>query len=222
MPTDTFFNLSEDKRTELVSVLLEEFSAKEYLSVSVNRIVEKAGISKGSFYQYFEDKKDSYLYLVRLAVDEKIAFHRTLSQKEDLDLFSRLRWKMAQGLKFQFSSPDLARVLYRAATESLPFKAETISQIRTMSEQNFYREVQAAQAAGEIRDDVDPGLAVFMLMSVFNELGEYIIDRFDIPTDRLVNVGGEVFGEQEVQNLLGSVISVLEDGLKNRGSGENG
>jgi len=37
-----------------------------------------------------------------------------------------------------------------------------------------------------------------------------------------VNVGGEVFGEQEVQNLLGSVISVLEDGLKNRGSGENG
>ncbi len=221
MPTDTFFNLPEDKRTELVTVMLEEFAADEYLRVSVNRIVEKAGISKGSFYQYFEDKKDSYLYLVRLAVDEKIAFHRTLSLQDELDLFSRLRWMLAQGLNFQFSSPELARVLYRAATDSLPFKEETISQIRTMSEEFFSREVRAAQAAGEIRDDVDPGLAGFFFSSVFNELGEYIIERFNIPTDRLVEDGGAVLAEQRIRDLLDGVISVLEYGLKYRFPGEN-
>ena len=53
MPKDTFFNLPEDKRALICKVALEEFGEYTFDQASINRIVAKAGIAKGSFYQYF-------------------------------------------------------------------------------------------------------------------------------------------------------------------------
>ena len=61
MPYETFFNLPEEKRQTIFDILLEEFAENDYNSVSISRIVNRAGIAKGSFYQYFEDKKDLFL-----------------------------------------------------------------------------------------------------------------------------------------------------------------
>ena len=61
MPKETFFNLPEVKRGAILDAALEEFAAYPYDQASVNRIVARAGIPKGSFYQYFENKKDLYL-----------------------------------------------------------------------------------------------------------------------------------------------------------------
>ncbi len=62
MPSQTFFNLPKEKRDTLIKIALNEFSANEYNSASVSRIVKETGIAKGSFYQYFQDKKDLYLF----------------------------------------------------------------------------------------------------------------------------------------------------------------
>ena len=51
MPSQTFFNLSEEKREAIVKVALDEFSRFDYSSASISRIVRKTGIAKGSFYQ---------------------------------------------------------------------------------------------------------------------------------------------------------------------------
>ncbi|NIV34346.1 MAG: TetR family transcriptional regulator, partial [Anaerolineae bacterium] len=50
MPKDTFFNLPEDKRALICKVALEEFGEYAFDQASINRIVAKAGIAKGSFY----------------------------------------------------------------------------------------------------------------------------------------------------------------------------
>lgn len=63
MPTQTFFNLSEDKRQNLIQCAFEEFSKKPYEEASINAIIQTAEIPRGSFYQYFEDKDDLYYFL---------------------------------------------------------------------------------------------------------------------------------------------------------------
>ena len=65
MPTDTFFRLPEEKRKRLMEAAWEEFTAVRCSEVSINKIVRAAGIPRGSFYQYFTDKDDLFLYLVR-------------------------------------------------------------------------------------------------------------------------------------------------------------
>lgn len=64
MPTDTFFRLPEPKRELLLHCARQEFARVPFPDASINRIIRSAGIPRGSFYMYFEDKTDLFLYLM--------------------------------------------------------------------------------------------------------------------------------------------------------------
>lgn len=64
VPSKTFYNLSETKRERIIAGAMKEFSDKSFNDVSISSIVKNSNISRGSFYQYFEDKKDLYFYLI--------------------------------------------------------------------------------------------------------------------------------------------------------------
>ena len=70
MPKQTFFNLPEDKRENLINIAIEEFAENDYQTASISRIVANAGIAKGSFYQYFENKEDN--------IDDIFVFHELM------------------------------------------------------------------------------------------------------------------------------------------------
>ena len=70
MPKQTFVNLPEEKRKAFIEIALDEFADNDYNSASVSKIVEKAGIAKGSVYQYFADKKDLFMYLLDVCNQE--------------------------------------------------------------------------------------------------------------------------------------------------------
>lgn len=64
MCTETFLRLPEEKRTRFLNAAWEEFTSARFTDVSVNKIVRRAGIPRGSFYQYFTDKDDLFAYLL--------------------------------------------------------------------------------------------------------------------------------------------------------------
>ena len=64
MPTSTFFSLPEQKRQRLLDAAVEEFTRASYDKASINKIIHQAGIPRGSFYQYFEDKEDLFHYIL--------------------------------------------------------------------------------------------------------------------------------------------------------------
>ena len=64
MPTTTFFNLPPPKRERLLRAAVEEFAQKPFNEVSINRIIHVAGIPRGSFYQYFENKTDLFQHIL--------------------------------------------------------------------------------------------------------------------------------------------------------------
>ena len=58
MIKNTFYNLSQEKRDRIVNAVIDEFTEHPTDKVSINKIIQRAGISRGSFYQYFDDKVD--------------------------------------------------------------------------------------------------------------------------------------------------------------------
>lgn len=64
MPYQTFFNLPEEKQKKLMAAIRLEFSRVPFREVSINQIIQKADISRGSFYQYFKNKQDMLQYLL--------------------------------------------------------------------------------------------------------------------------------------------------------------
>lgn len=64
MYTKTFQNLSQQKKERIIHAALTEFSAHPFNEASITNIVKNADISRGSFYQYFDNKENLYQFLV--------------------------------------------------------------------------------------------------------------------------------------------------------------
>lgn len=64
MCTETFLRLPEEKRNRFLDAAWEEFTTVSFSDVSINKIIRRAGIPRGSFYQYFTDKNDLFSYLL--------------------------------------------------------------------------------------------------------------------------------------------------------------
>jgi AcrR family transcriptional regulator len=65
MPKETFFKLSDDKKNKIIESAKIEFARTDFDKTSIKNIVENAGIARGSFYQYFDDKEDLLEYIVK-------------------------------------------------------------------------------------------------------------------------------------------------------------
>ena len=100
MPSDTFLRLNDEKKKKLVDASFKEFSLYNFNDVSINRIIKEAGISRGSFYMYFVDKKDLYFYLLEQHLEILINNMKNDLIKNKGDLF-----KMFQNnIKEEFNS----------------------------------------------------------------------------------------------------------------------
>lgn len=55
MPKDMFYKIAIEKQKLFLSAAKKEFTTKPYEQASVNSIIKEAKISRGSFYNYFED-----------------------------------------------------------------------------------------------------------------------------------------------------------------------
>ena len=56
--------LDADRRTRLFESAAEEFAAHGFDGASLNRILEKSGMSKSSLYYYFDDKADLFTTMI--------------------------------------------------------------------------------------------------------------------------------------------------------------
>ena len=65
MPKATFYRLSKEKQQQLLDAAKLEFSQRPFQCVNVTDLISRMGIATGSFYQYFEDKKDLYFYVLK-------------------------------------------------------------------------------------------------------------------------------------------------------------
>ena len=65
MPSERFLRLPEEKRGLICQIAMDEFIHVPLEKVSINRIIQKAGISRGSFYTYFEDKRELLVWVLK-------------------------------------------------------------------------------------------------------------------------------------------------------------
>lgn len=60
MPRPRFHRLDPERQRRILDVAAEEFADHGFEGASYNRIIERAGLSKGAMYYYFDDKADLY------------------------------------------------------------------------------------------------------------------------------------------------------------------
>jgi TetR/AcrR family transcriptional regulator len=216
MPKPTFFNLSEEKRALIINLAIDEFANHDYKNASLTNIVTKAGVAKGSMYQYFENKKELYFYLLQLATEEKKAFLTQFPPPEPgMSVFDFLRWVIQMGTRFELSRPGLAQVAYRALFGDRPFGDEPFLKIRT-SVLDYYRQlIEMGIAQGTIDDQIDRDVAVFVFSTLFNEFGRFLIEHLSIDPLSLID-GKTNYQTIPLEEMTDKLIDILEHGLTSR------
>ncbi len=87
MCTETFLRLPEEKRSRFLDAAWEEFTAVSYSDASINKIIRRAGIPRGSFYQYFADKADLFAYLLNDIREHFLRAFKELLVQAEGDIF---------------------------------------------------------------------------------------------------------------------------------------
>ena len=178
MPKQTFLNLPEEKRNIIVNAAIEEFAEYGLENASTNRIVANSGISKGSFYQYFEDKQDVFMYLLTVLEREKVEyFQGKHPPSTNMDTFQYFRWMIKTGMEFNTSHPLLTQAISRVLFGEGLYYGNTFSDVRERTAQGLRTMIEQAVANGEVDPSVDMDLAVMIMETWSNAISTYVLSE---------------------------------------------
>ena len=118
MPTSLFWGLNTEKQQNIVSAGVSEFADYSYENSSTNRIVKKAGISKGSLFKYFPTKEDFYFYILDEITSELISVLEEKVNTLSPDLFQRILQYSALEFSWYILYPEKSKMIVRAFTKS--------------------------------------------------------------------------------------------------------
>lgn len=170
MPTETWWNLPEDKRQRISQAAMAEFGAKGFSAGSLNVVAREAGIAKGSLFQYFADKLDFFATVCDTG-SSAIADATIGAVDVDQPFFEMLCELVVHWLEY-FRRHPLEREMAFAAANEIDNQAR--ASVRGVANAHYAKVLrplaETAQSRGEIRSDVDVDLVISMVTLVLRHL----------------------------------------------------
>jgi AcrR family transcriptional regulator len=210
MPKPTFLNLPPEKREKIINAAVEEFATYGLENASTNRIVENSGISKGSFYQYFEDKQDVFMHLISVLEKEKMDFFKGRHPgSTHLDTFEYFRWVIKVGMEFNSANPRMTQAVSRVLLGEGLYYGEHFATYRAKTTRALEMMLNQAIENGEVDPSVDVELAVMVMDTWSNAIGTYILNEGRKHKDMMKWVRSAA-----TQEKIDKLLYVMEYGLR--------
>jgi AcrR family transcriptional regulator len=214
MPKQTFWNLPPAKRDAFTQIALEEFAAHDYNTASVTNIVARAGIAKGSVYQYFEDKQDLYLFLIEHAGQTLLAqVNDETRDAQPADFFERLRVQMSATLRAAMAHPLHAQVLRRSVMAPAKVREAMAKQAGAMQHNHFHDMVQHGINSGDLSPALDPDMATWFISAVVEQMPALIMAKLGMDAQQAATGDVAVWDSPVVESTYDQVIYLLKCGL---------
>jgi AcrR family transcriptional regulator len=180
MPFQTFFNLSDDKREQIVDAIIDELYENGYEKTSIAKIIEKAKIPRGSFYQYFHDKKDLYKYIIIEVIGKKKQSYsgKALLNIDTMKFIDIIRELYTNGIRFYRDYPKLASIATAFITSrDAELKKEILSDSDKISNEFFKSIIDKKKLNGEIDEKIDTDMLNYFINSLNMSFADYFIEK---------------------------------------------
>lgn len=210
MPKETFLNLPAEKRASIENIAIKEFGDYGFDLASVNRIVSGAGIAKGSFYQYFEDKKDLFMYLLNQTMEKKMAYLSPIAfEPHAHDFFTLLRELFLSGLRFAMDNPERAKIGdWLMKNQEHEIFIEMMGESASVSNNFYLAMLKEAEEKGEVRKGLDLEYIGAMLTNLSVSLVNYVYGKTGVAFTNDENI---------MMEHVDAMIDLIKFGLINQG-----
>ncbi|RAV13952.1 TetR/AcrR family transcriptional regulator [Mycolicibacterium sp. GF69] len=170
MPTVTWARVDPARRAAVIEAAEAEFGAHGYSQGSLNVIARRAGVAKGSLFQYFADKRDLYAYIADLGSQRVRTYIE--GRIRDLDPsrpFFEFLTDLLDAWVAYFADHPQDRALHAASSFEIDTDARV--SVRTVIHRHYLEVlrplVRDAHARGDLRADCDTDALLSLLLMVF-------------------------------------------------------
>ena len=214
MPSKTFFNLPEQKRNRVIRQGLLEFSAQFYQKASLTLITEKAKIPKGSIYQYFENKKDLYAYLVSYSAQQKLQYLYNIQGKDDFSL--HLKELLIEGALYDIQNPAISLILFNSIHETHPDVQEVAENLKDIIFNYYLDIVEKAQKKKQISNKFDKQTVAYYLYALNLQFHELLRQKYGIDIYRETRRRKKLLKitRKDLEKMFEEILRILFAGLE--------
>ncbi|MEM7154286.1 MAG: TetR/AcrR family transcriptional regulator [Myxococcota bacterium] len=176
MPRPRFDRLEPERREAILDAAAAEFGEHGFSRASYNRIIDRAGLSKGAMYYYFADKRDLYLTVVRDAVGGLWTGLTPMEPVAGPPEFWREVERMAiAAWGYMLSAPRAAALA--PAFLKAPASAEdseVLAELTAQAAQWLRGVLEVGRGAGAVRDDIPDELLLAVTMAVGEAVDRWV------------------------------------------------
>jgi AcrR family transcriptional regulator len=210
MPKETFTNLPEEKQEQIMRTSINEFYNYGFEKGNVGNIAKKAGVAKGSMYQYFDNKKELFLYSVKWAMELLVKkFYKEIIPNEEGSIFDFF-YQNAKDIMFQMRGERelviFMQDVFLGKYQSLT--GESMSYVNQYAEEYILKLISIGKKNGTIRTDIDDHILILFITGVSFKIKEYIMNKARSTGEDIIDEDYEVYEKDII-----SLIDLLKNGM---------
>lgn len=220
MPLKTFFNLKKKRQREIIDVCLEEFSFNDYNDASLTRIIKRLGVAKGSFYRYFESKRDLYEYLIDYSKGFNIVMFKEIFEEKIDDyndvLDAWVNFYLA-AVKLDNEYPLFSYFGYKVSQErNNVVLGDVAFRTKKVGTDVLRKIFQRQQDKGKIRKDIDLEQMIYTLLQVQIGFLDYIMIKYNMDFKENIKNRKPLFAipEKRLKEELEGFAKILREGMR--------
>ncbi|TNE82344.1 MAG: TetR/AcrR family transcriptional regulator [Bacteroidetes bacterium] len=213
MPSTTFTKLPAAKREKFIKVAMEEFASAGYEKASVTQMVKKLHIAKGSVYQYFENKKELYFYLLEQAQAKRQEYLKAVLRNPPESFWELYVKLFESSLKFDYENPEMSSLIMNSAYEKYAEDLGNLMLVQKKKSLDFMQGLlEREYLRGGLRYDVDVSTMAFFASNITNGIWDYLTIK-NLNTEK-GKKGKLEIPREKVVGILEDLSKLLKGGMK--------
>jgi AcrR family transcriptional regulator len=207
MPTKTFYRLRDEKQDAILRAAVHEFVKNGFTRAKISDIAHNAGISKGSVFQYFENKRELFVHCAKWGLD---VFMKKLDEQMnigDMDIYEYFQDNKAK-TELVREEGELASFMQVVMNEP-GLLDESMKSMYDLGNIYTKKLIQNGKRKGTVRSDIDDELLLCYFTAVTERFSHrwfklYIGDISEEPSTD---------AEQSMKDELGIMLNLLKKGM---------
>jgi AcrR family transcriptional regulator len=155
-------------KEKIINIGIHLFDEKGFRETSVQEIVDQIGVTKGTFYYYFESKQNLLKEIILLYIDDLIKQQEEILADEQKDYSAKLVdivYMVVSNIK---TKKRCARIFFREMRHLNEKDLTKIKKRRNDFRENYQRLVVAGIANGEFSDCYNAEMLTFGILGITN------------------------------------------------------
>lgn len=161
--TEVFERIDSEKRQHIIDIAIQEFANKGFKNANINIIAQKAGVSVGSLYKYFETKENLFVTACDFGIRELEGAIKEVNQ-QDLSFFDKFETLLRVVQRHSRRHPNLHRLYNEITSESYSELVSKVSRsMESLSASAYTGFIEEAKRKGTVASDIDAAAFAWLL-----------------------------------------------------------